>query len=146
MRKPIRITESTLRSMVLEAVRKIISEGAYDKYQDDLMDIELDSNMNVNRDSGMASAYAQMNDPMVRNMHGSTARDMMSDRMGNDVNVGGGDYDDIDPKAQDAVVDKWLNTPNAATNYKEFPRRSRSNGGVKNYDSLANNGSRFYRR
>jgi hypothetical protein len=43
------------------------------------------------------------------------------------------------------VINQWLNTPSAARNCEEFPRQSRFNGGVKNYDSLANGSERINR-
>lgn len=61
-----------------------VDEGAFDKYQKDLMDIELDRNMNVD-DMNFSTAYAQLNDPMVRKVKGSTMRSMMSDTLGNNI-------------------------------------------------------------
>lgn len=136
MRKIIRLTESDLKSIIEKSVKRIIREGAYSKYQDDITDIELDSNQNIN-DLGLSSAYSQMNDPMIRNITGSTMRDMMSDRMGNTINNDSESFDNIDGLNQKNTTDRWLNTPNAARDFKEFPRQSRTNGGVKNYDDLA---------
>lgn len=136
MRKIIRLTETDLRKIIENSIRRIIKEGAYDKYPNDLMGIELDSNQNIN-DLGLSRAYSQMNDPMIRNITGSTMRDMMSDRMGNSVDGGSGSFDSIEGLNQKNITDRWLNTPNAARNFKEFPRQSRTNGGVKNYDDLA---------
>lgn len=136
MRKIIRLTESDLKSIIEKSVKRIIREGAYSKYQDDIMDIELDSNQNIN-DLGLSSAYSQMNDPMIRNITGSTMRDMMSDRMGNTIDNDSESFDSIDGLNQKNTTDRWLNTPNAARDFKEFPRQSRTNGGVKNYDDLA---------
>jgi hypothetical protein len=53
--------------------------------------------------------------------------------------------DSIEGRGQDNITNQWLNTPNAATNFKEFPRQYRINGGVKNYDSLANGNERINR-
>ena len=144
MKQIIRLTESDLRKIIEASVRRVIQEGAFDKYQKDLMDIELDSNQNVN-DLGMASIYSQMNDPMVRNITGSTMRSMMSDRMGNKINSDGESLDSIEGVGQDNITNQWLNTPNAARNFKEFPRQSKTNGGVKNYNSLANGSERINR-
>ncbi len=144
MKKIIRLTESDLRKIIEASVRRVIQEGAFGKYPKDLMDIELDSNQNVNN-LGMASIYSQMNDPMVRNITGSTMRSMMSDRMGNKIDANSESLDDIEGKGQDNITNQWLNTPNAARNFKEFPRQSRINGGVKNYDSLANGSERINR-
>jgi hypothetical protein len=144
MKQIIRLTESDLRKIIEASVRRVIQEGAFDKYQNDLMDIELDSNQNIN-DLGMASIYSQMNDPMVRNITGSTMRSMMSDRMGNKIDSNSESLDNIEGRGQDNITNQWLNTPNAARNFKEFPRQSRINGGVKNYDSLANGSERINR-
>lgn len=95
MKQVIRLTESELRQFVREAVEKILREGAYDKYStQDQMDVELDSNMNRLDDTGFAHAYA-MGDPMVKNMKGSTMRNMMSDTMGNDINPNGDTMDNV---------------------------------------------------
>ena len=144
MKQIIRLTESELHKIIESSVRRIIQEGAFDKYQKDLMDIELDSNQNVN-DLGISQIYSQMNDPMVHNITGSTMRSMMSDRMGNKMDSDGESFDSIEGRGQDNITNQWLNTPNAATNFKEFPRQSRINGGVKNYDSLANGSERINR-
>jgi hypothetical protein len=136
MRKIIRLTESDLKRIIKKSVKRIIREGAYDKYQNDLMDIELDSNQNIN-DLGLSSAYSQMNDPMIRNITGSTMRDIMSDRMGNTIDNDSESFDSIDGLNQKNTTDRWLNTPNAARDFKEFPRQSKANSGVKNYDDLA---------
>lgn len=85
MKQVIRLTENDLHKLVKEAVEKILREGAFDKYQNDLMDIELDRNMNVD-DTGFSNAYAQLDDPMVKRVKGSTMRSMMSDRLGNNIN------------------------------------------------------------
>jgi hypothetical protein len=142
MKRIIRLTESDLHKIIEASVRRIIQEGAYDKYQDDLMDIELDSNQN-GKDLGISTIYSQMNDPMVRNITGSTMRSMMSDRMGNKIDSDTESMDDIEGRGQDNITNKWLNTPNAAKNFREFPRQSRINGGLKNYDSLANGSERI---
>ena len=96
MKQIIRLTESDLHKLVREAVQKILREGgAYDKYPaQDQMDAELDSNMNRLDDTGFAHAYA-MGDPMVKNMRGSTMRDMMSDTMGNDIDPEGDTMDNV---------------------------------------------------
>jgi hypothetical protein len=142
MKKIIRLTESDLNSIIKKSVNRILKEMAFDKYQNDLMDIELDSNQNIN-DLGMAAAYSRMNDPMIKNVTGSTMRNMMSDTLGNDISNDDVDYYDIDPKGQEDVTKQWLNTPNASRNFKEFPRRSRLNSGLKNYDSLTNGSQRI---
>ena len=95
MKQIIRLTESDLHKLVREAVQKILREGAFDKYStQDQMDIALDSNMNTDVDTGFAHAYA-MGDPMVKNMRGSTMRDMMSDTMGNDIDPEGDTMDNV---------------------------------------------------
>lgn len=142
MKKVIRLTETELHRIIKNSVKRILREGAFDKYQDNLSDIELDSNQNLN-DLGFSSAYSQMNDPMVRNVTGSTMRSMMSDTLGSDFDTESGDLDSIEGRGQDNVTNQWLNTPNAARNFKVFPRQSRRNGGLKNYDSLANGSSRI---
>ena len=89
MKKIIRLTESDLRRIVRESVERILGEGAFDKYPgEDQMNIALDRNMNTERDTGFAHAYA-MGDPIVKNMKGSTMRHMMSDTMGNNIHQGG---------------------------------------------------------
>jgi hypothetical protein len=95
MKQIIRLTESDLHQLVREAVQKILREGAFDKYSaQDQMDAELDSNINRLKDTGFAHAYA-MGDPMVKNMKGSTMRDMMSDTMGNDIDPEGDTMDNV---------------------------------------------------
>jgi hypothetical protein len=144
MKKIIRLTESDLHRIIESSVRRIIREGAYDKYRGDISNIELDSNYNINP-SDMGTAYARMNDPMVRKVTGSTLRDFTSDRLGNDMDSNAETLDNIEGLGQDNITNQWLNTPNAARNFKEFPRQSRSNGGLKNYDRLANGSERINR-
>lgn len=142
MKQIIRLTESDLRKIIEASVKRVIQEGAFDKYQKDLMDIELDSNQNIN-DLGMYSIYSHMNDPMVRNITGSTMRSMMSDKVGNEIDKNSESLDDIEGNGQDNTTNQWLNTPNAARNFEKFPRQSRTSGGIKNYDSLANGSERI---
>ena len=93
--QPAGIDSNYLKFLVKEAVKKILREGAFDKYStQDQMDAELDSNMNRLDDTGFAHAYA-MGDPMVKNMRGSTMRDMMSDTMGNDIDPEGDTMDNV---------------------------------------------------
>ena len=94
MKQIIRLTESELHKIIESSVRRVIQEGAFDKYQKDLMDIALDSNMNTNADTGFAHAYA-MGDPMVKNVKGSAMRDMLSDTMGNDISQDGDTMDNV---------------------------------------------------
>ena len=95
MKRIIRLTESDLHQLVREAVKKILREGAFDKYPtQDQMDAELDRNLNSDEDTGFAHAYA-MGDPMVKNMRGSTMRNMMSDTLGNDIDPNGDTIDNV---------------------------------------------------
>lgn len=116
MKKYITITEEKIHSIVDNILKRIVKEGAWDKYQDDLMDIEMD---NVQDDMGMARAYSQMNDPMIKYVKGSTVRDMLSPDMGNKLDSEEGNYEDY---SQDFITNDWLNTPNASKNYDKFPR------------------------
>lgn len=122
-KKILKLTESQFRNFVMEVIGDILKEGAYDAYPEHQLDIELDSNQNVNNNN-ISSTWSQNGDPMAMNIKGSTLRDMLNAQSGNNLD----DkltYYDIDPNGQKEVVDKWLNTPNAARNFKEFPRVSK---------------------
>lgn len=81
----IRLTESDLHRIVKESVMKILKENAWGKYpQEDQTEAMYDMNMNDRTSGEWADAYKR-NDPMVKNIKGSTLRDMMSATMGNDI-------------------------------------------------------------
>ena len=68
MKKIIRLTESDLHRIIKESVRRILREGAWDKYPaEDQANAELDSNMNINTSGEWADAYKR-DDPMVKNI------------------------------------------------------------------------------
>ena len=85
MKKVIRLTESDLHRIIKESVRRILRENAWAKYPaEDQANAELDSNMNINTSGEWADAYKR-NDPMVKNIGGSTLRDMMNGTLGNNI-------------------------------------------------------------
>lgn len=105
MKKIIRLTESDLHRIVENSVKRIIREysddpvqrqqelDAWDEYDnmnkrdmgEDEYNAELDRNLNTNDWRDMASAYSQMDDPMIRKIHGSTLNDRMKDDFGNGI-------------------------------------------------------------
>ena len=133
MKQIIRLTESDLHRIVEDAVQRILREDAYGKYEKDLGKISDDINMSVlgNGNLGWAEAYAQLDDPMVKKIKGTTYGDMMKAQMGNDN----------DERDTDWYTKLFLNTPNAAQNYKIFPRMSAKRN--HQYDSLANGSKRI---
>ena len=85
MKQMIRLTESDLHKIIKEAVKRIIRENAWSKYpEEDQNDAMLDMNMN-DRTSGEWVDAFKRGDPMIKNVHGSTLRDMMSANLGNDI-------------------------------------------------------------
>ena len=89
MKKIIRLTESDLHRIVKESVEKILREGAWDKYPEkDRNEAMLDMNRNIEDDFlglgvPFSTAYAQLDDPMIQHVKGSTLNSLMSDRVGN---------------------------------------------------------------
>lgn len=142
MKRIIRLTENDLHSLIADAVRRVVSEGAFDKYAKyndgkDLGNILLNSV--YDGDSGMAYAYAHMNDPMVKRVRSNTLSGLTSDS-GTPKDSSSESYEDA---SQDFIINQFLNTPNAARDFKTFPRYSRKDGGLKNYDSLRNGSERI---
>lgn len=85
MKKIIRLTESDLHKIVKESVRRILEGDAWEKYPiEDRTEAELDANMNDKTNGEFANAYTR-DDPMVKNVEGSTLRDMLKANMGNDI-------------------------------------------------------------
>lgn len=85
MKQVIRLTESDLHRIIKESVRRILRENAWSKYPaEDQANAELDSNMNINTSGEWADAYKR-NDPMVKNIDGTTLRHMMSGTLGNNI-------------------------------------------------------------
>jgi hypothetical protein len=85
MKQVIRLTESDLHQIVKDTVQRILRENAWGKYPaEDQNNAMLDMNMNDRTDGEWADAYKR-NDPMVKNIHGSTLRDMMNGTLGNDI-------------------------------------------------------------
>ena len=81
----IRMTEADLHNIVKESVINILKENAWGKYPtEDQTEAMYDMNMNDRTSGEWADAYKR-NDPMVKNIKGSTLRHMMSDTMGNDI-------------------------------------------------------------
>ena len=87
MKKIIRLTESDLHKIVKESVRRILEGDAWGKYpEEDRTEAELDANMNDKTSGEFANAYT-MDDPMVKNIEGSTLRDMLKANMGNNIRM-----------------------------------------------------------
>ena len=85
MKKIIRLTEGDLHRIVKETVEKILEVDAWDKYPaEDQNEAMLDMNMNDRTSGEFANAYVRK-DPMVKNMKGSTLRDLLKMRMGNNI-------------------------------------------------------------
>lgn len=139
MKTIIRLTENDLHRMIGEAVKSILmKEGAYDKYEKDLANIDLDS---VQDDMGMAYAYSHMNDPIIKKVKGSTIRNVLS-QDGTRTDSNAENFEDV---SQEFITNEFMNTPDAAHNYSKFPRYSRKDSGIKNYNNL-NGGSNRIRK
>ena len=80
-----RLTEGDLRRIVRESVEKILEMDAWDKYpEEDQNQAMLDMNFNDRTDGEWANAYTR-DDPMIKNIKGSTLRHMLSAKMGNNI-------------------------------------------------------------
>lgn len=86
MKQVIRLTEGDLHRIVKETVEKILREGnAWGSYpMEDQNEAMLDMNWNDRSSGEWADAYLR-GDPMVQKVKGSTLRDMLKARMGNDI-------------------------------------------------------------
>jgi hypothetical protein len=131
MKKIIKLTESDLRRIVKESVKILLEkEDAWAKYPaEDQNEAMLDMNMNDRTSGDFANAYAR-EDPMVKSIQGSTLRDMLKARMGNDID---------DESEEKKLIRQWLNSPKD-TQKRLFPRGKSK---PRNYDSLANGSARI---
>ena len=85
MKKIIKLTESDLHNIIKESVKRILEGDAWAKYpEEDRFEAELDANLNGMTSGDFANAYTR-NDPMVKNVEGSTLRDRLKADMGNDI-------------------------------------------------------------
>lgn len=85
MKNIIRLTESDLHNLVKETLKNILEGDAWGKYPvEDRTEAELDANMNDKTSGEFANAYTR-DDPMVKNIEGSTLRDMLKASMGNNI-------------------------------------------------------------
>lgn len=85
MGRIIRLTESDLHRIVKESVNRILRENAWGKYPaEDQSNAMLDMNINTDTDGAWADAYKR-NDPMVKNIDGTTLRHMMNRELGNNI-------------------------------------------------------------
>lgn len=85
--RKISLTESDLHNIVKEAIKSILEGDAWGKYpEEDRTEAELDANMNDKTSGEFANAYTR-DDPMVKNVEGSTLRDMLKANMGNNIRM-----------------------------------------------------------
>jgi hypothetical protein len=77
----IRMTEKDLHNVIKECVVKLLRENAWGKYPtEDQTEASYDDNMNIRTSGEWADAYKR-NDPMIKNIHGSTLRHMMNSNL-----------------------------------------------------------------
>jgi len=84
-KKTIRLSERDLHNIVKESVMRILKENAWGKYPEtDQNEAMLDMNMNDRTSGAWADAYTR-DDPMVKNINGSTLRSMMNPTLDDNI-------------------------------------------------------------